>query len=158
MQQISTTPETAWKPPAAPKPLKPLTRKQAAFVQELINNPKQSATKAALKTYDTTSDVTASNIATENLRKPPIMLELAKHSATAEMTLLKVLQQSEDRMYDDERRGVDWAGTARQTANDILNRVHGTPTSRHEVTSTTVTLSLSLKDITASQQGDSTPS
>jgi hypothetical protein len=47
-----TTPKSL-DPAKAGKPAKdrPLTPKQKAFVQELLDNPKQSATQAVLKTY-----------------------------------------------------------------------------------------------------------
>ena len=45
------------------KELPKLTRKQEAFVKELITNPKQSATKAAEKTYNVNSNAVARAVA-----------------------------------------------------------------------------------------------
>lgn len=131
------------------KPLRPLTRKQKAFVAELINNPKQSATSAAKKTYDVTTELSARQQAHDNLTKPNVLAELAKYSGTAELTLVEVMNISKERMRDSTlARSVDWAVNARQTADSLLDRVHGKSTQRTESVSTTVTLSLSLKDIT----------
>lgn len=127
------------------KPPRKLTRKQQAFIAELVNNPKQSATSAAAAVYNVKARHTAEVIASENLSKPEIMAELAKYSNTAEVTLVKVMNHSTEQMYKTEKsRSVDWGNLSRQTATDILNRVHGMPTSKTEVTSTAVTLNIDL--------------
>lgn len=142
--------EVKWSPgQATPKPLRPLTRKQQAFVQHLINNPKESATKAVEATYNVGSNEVARNIASDNLTKPNIMLELSKHSATAELVILEVLEQSRKRMLEDKPRAVDWANSARQTADSLLDRVHGKATTRIESTSTSVTLNIDLTGATS---------
>lgn len=51
-----------------------LTRKQKIFVEEYIET--GNGTQSALKAYDTESDNTAAQIATENLRKPQIVKAL----------------------------------------------------------------------------------
>lgn len=130
------------------KPLRPLTRKQQAFVKHLIDNPKSSATKAVLATYDDMPYGTARSVASENLTKPNIQLELAKYSSTAEVVLLEVLQQSRERMTEDKPRSVDWANSARMTADSILDRVHGKATQKVESTSQVVTLNIDLTGVT----------
>lgn len=151
MKQNTNKTEDKWKPSEAikqgivkPRPVRPMTRKEAAFTRELIQNPKQSATQAALKTYDTDNPVTAASIAHENLRKPQVMAELAKHSGTAEITLIEVMEKSRERMQEDKPRAVDWANTARQTADSILDRLHGKATIKTESTSLAVTLAIDL--------------
>jgi phage terminase small subunit len=47
-----------------------LTPKQKVFVEEYVKT--KNGTKAALKAYDTTDEVTAAAISYENLRKPQI--------------------------------------------------------------------------------------
>ena len=135
--------EVKWQP-TTPKSLKPLTRKQQAFVQHLINNPKDSATTAAKHTTNASTDGYARLAAHRMITNDNVKLELAKHSATAEMVILKVLKQSETRMTEDKPRAVDWANTARQTADSILDRVHGKATQRQEVTTSVVTLNIDL--------------
>lgn len=130
------------------KALRPLTRKQEAFVKHLVTHPKDSATAAAKATYNVTTESSAGTVAIENMRKPAIMAELAKHSVTAELALLEVMTESKKRMYQDIPRAVDWANNLRQTADSVLDRNHGKATQKIEQHSTTVTLSLSLKDIT----------
>jgi hypothetical protein len=123
---------------------RPLTRKQAAFVRELVENPKQSATKAAAKTYSVSNLNVARSMAAENLAKPAVMLELAKHSKTAEQALTEVLSLSSQRMTEDKPRAVDWAVNTRQTADSILDRIHGKAKQSVDVTSTAVTLNIDL--------------
>jgi len=69
-----------------------LTRKQKAFVDELVNNPKQSATEAASKVYAVKERNTAGVIATENLRKPNIVMALQQHADLAEGVMIGVMQ------------------------------------------------------------------
>lgn len=122
--------------------IRPLTRKQAAFVRELVEHPKLSATKAAIRAGY--SDRAARQIATETLSKPAVQLELAKYTRTAEDALRDVLELSRDRMTEDKGRAVDWAVNARQTADSILDRVHGKAKQSLDVTSTAVTLNIDL--------------
>lgn len=145
--------EKRWQPQATdtvtmPKPIRPLTRKQGAMVQFMVNNPKASATEAVKHAYDTSSDNSASQIASENLRKPQVMLELEKHSGTAQLILLEVLQQSRAKMKEDTRQAVDWAVNARQTADSLLDRVHGKATQRLEQSTTAVVISIDLTGVT----------
>jgi hypothetical protein len=83
-------------------------------------------------------------MAAENLAKPAVMLELAKHSKTAEQALTEVLSLSSQRMTEDKPRAVDWAVNTRQTADSILDRIHGKAKQSVDVTSTAVTLNIDL--------------
>lgn len=64
-----------------------LTRKQRAFVNELKKNPKISGTQAALKAYNTTNEVVAASISSENLRKPQIVSHLENYNELVEKTI-----------------------------------------------------------------------
>lgn len=76
---------------------KRLTRKQAAFVKELIDNPKQSATEAAAKTYNIKSRRnTAEVIAYENLRKPQIIMALGESAELFESAIVGVVRDWKD--------------------------------------------------------------
>jgi hypothetical protein len=123
---------------------KKLTRKQKAFADILLENPKLSATKAALRSYNTTDRTTASVIATENLAKPSIMKYLNDHASDAENTLLEVMNYSKD----SGRENPSYAAVAVSAAKDVLDRVHGKATQKIESHSTSVNLNLSLQDIT----------
>ena len=127
------------KPP--PKTLK-LTRKQKAFADHLIANPKHSATEAATQTYQVTSRDSAEVIASENLRKPAIQHYLAKYDDLAQITVVDVMQNS--RKHKDEPAH---ARVALDSAKDILNRLHGLPVARTEALTTTVNLNLDLTTI-----------
>lgn len=112
------------------KQLPKLTRKQQAFVNELITNPKQSATQAVLKTYNANPN-TARMMASENLTKPSILQHLQANSVRAESVIVELLE--------DKKSEVRLA-----SAKDILDRVHGKATQRIEQTTTGVTLTIDL--------------
>jgi phage terminase small subunit len=125
------------------KAIKGLTRKQQAFVDHLINHPKDSATKAALATYGKSdkplSYATAGDIASSNLEKPLILARLKEAEEIAQDTLLSVMATS-TRL----RENAQHASVAKATADSILDRLHGKATQRIQSTSTVVTLSLDL--------------
>lgn len=75
---------------------KRLTRKQAAFVQQIIDNPKRSATEAASKVYDVATRRSAEVIASENLRKPEIIMALGEHSALFESAIVGTVRDWQD--------------------------------------------------------------
>lgn len=134
-------PETVWKPSSN------LTRKQNAFVRHLVQHPKASGTEAAAAAYNTTSRHTAEQIAHENMRKPEIMLELSKHSGTAELTMLEVMEYSKDYGRQGDKAGAAYAGVAISAARDILDRIHGKATQRIEASSKVVTISVDLTGV-----------
>lgn len=130
------------------QPVRPLTRKQRAFVRHIITHPKDSATEAVRQTYKATGN-TASQIATENLRKPNIKLELEKYLGTAEMTMLEVMEISKEYARTGTREGASYATVAVQASKDIQDRVKGKPLQRSENINRTVTLNV---DLTTSMQ------
>lgn len=147
-QSIITSPATT----EIAKPLPKLTRKQTEFVRQLVENPKISATEAAARAYSVEKRDTARAMAAENLTKPSIMAELAKYSGDAEFTLIEVMQQSRTEMKTADRDRVQWANTARQTADSLLDRLHGKATQRVESTSTSVNLSIDLTSTLAPEE------
>jgi phage terminase small subunit len=128
-----------------------LTRKQKAFADMLINNPKLSATRAALQTYGKpdkpTTLKTASVIATENLAKPSVMKYLELHAEHAEESVLEIAEYSKDMGKTFSKEGASYASVALAGYKDILDRVHGKATQKVESHSTSVNLNLSLQDI-----------
>lgn len=121
------------------KTLPRLTRKQAAFVGELVANPKMSATQAALKTYNVTSSRSAEVVASENMRKPEIMKVLRDAAVDAENAVKTVMDSSLGL-----RSNPAHAGIALSAANSLLDRVHGKATQRTETVSTTLSISIDL--------------
>lgn len=128
-------------------PNRKLTKKQEAFVKFILDNPKASAGEAARHAYNTSNDNVSRVVASENLTKPNIKLELAKHSRTAENTLLKVMDYSSNYGSEGGREGASYAAVAISAARDILDRVHGKATQRIEQQSTSVNLNLNLSDV-----------
>ena len=119
-----------------------LTRKQKPFVRELVENPKQSATAAALKTYGKPDKpikyTTANAIAVENLQKPLIQSELAKYTRQVEDTIYQAV--------------VDWGDSdvprkreiALDSAKFIHDKVHGKATQRVETKSEQVNININM--------------
>lgn len=132
------------------RPLGKLTRKQAIFVKYLLDNPKASGTQAALAAYNLGTqggkqlEMTAAQIASENLRKPQIMAVLQSASEMAEKTVVEALQA--------DRTVVSKGGTWKEAdhavrlraADSILDRLHGRATQRIEQHSTSVSLEIDL--------------
>jgi len=117
---------------------KPLTRKQRAFVEELVNNPKQSATQAVLKTYNTTDYHTAGDIAHTNLKKPEIVTELAKYNNMVENSIITTINRYKDSDQLEEVK------EAMQNARWVHDKVHGKATQKLETTSKVLTLNIDL--------------
>lgn len=121
-----------------------LTRKQKAFADELVNNPKISPTQSALKHYGKpdkpTTYATAQQIAHANLTKPNVQLYLDKHIDKAKNRVIQLV--------DSEKEDI-----ALRASDSILDRALGKATQRTESTSTSVTLNLDLTNITDVQQG-----
>lgn len=104
-----------------------LTRKQKAFADQLIANPKMSATKAALETYNTEKDYVAKNIASENLTKPNIQLYMDEHIQKAKNRVVDLV--------DSEKEDI-----ALRASDSILDRALGKATQRIEQHTSVVSL------------------
>lgn len=126
------------------RPVKPLTKKQKSFAIGIIENPKLSATEIAARVYNVNNRNTARSIAAENLSKPAILAELAKYSVNSELTLLRVMDYSTEYGAEGGKEGASYASVAMQTANSILDRLHGKATTKIEQTTTAVTLNIDL--------------
>lgn len=134
---------------------KPLTRKQQAFVTELIDNPKQSATQAALTVYGKpdkpTTYQTAGQIATDNLKNPQIIMALADHNKLVESTLIGTVSDW-GRSDNSRRREI-----AQNAAMFIHDKVHGKAKQTVDVNtqSVVITIDLSQAALDNSNHGDS---
>ena len=122
------------------KQIKPrkLTRKQQAFVNTLLNNPKMSATQAVLQTYNTTDYSTAGSIAVENLQKPAIQSQLQNYSELVENTLITDVIQFKDSKDLKERQ------LANDTSRYIHDKIHGKSKQITEVTTQGISLNIDL--------------
>lgn len=136
------------------KPLPELTKKQKAFTEYLREHPKSSASEAARAAYNIGNRAKTSSIAhvsrqiaRENMHKPAVLAELSKYSVTAESVITEVLEQSRKRMYGEDKDAVAWATNARQTADSLLDRLHGKATQRTEVEQRSVSLTIDLTSV-----------
>lgn len=146
--------ETAWHPatditpPVKSRPVRKLTRKQQAFVQYLVDNPKASGSEAVHNSYgkegEVLDDNTARAIASENLTKPNIIAELAKYSHSAEVVLVEVMQTANKHSKSGTTAGASYASVAEKTANSILDRLHGKAVQRSVNANVAVTLNVDL--------------
>ena len=98
---------------------KPLTRKQEAFVTELIKNPKMSATEAVKRTYNATTNHSAEVIASENLRKPEIISRLGDANNMIEQVLMDTVGEYGNSDKIQER------SLAVDTSKWIHDKIHG---------------------------------
>lgn len=112
-----------------------LTRKQKAFADHLINNPKDSATEAAANTYKIANRKSAEVIASENLRKTAIQIYLNEHIDKAKNRVVQLIDSDKDSI-------------ALQASEAVLDRALGKATQRVETQSTSVNLNLDLTSIT----------
>lgn len=120
--------------PNARKNKQGLTRKQKAFADYLINNPKASATQAATQTYDIKGKSNVAEvIASQNLSRPSIQLYLDEHIQKAKEKIVTLVDSQKDEI-------------ALKASESILNRELGTPVARQEVRSTRINISLGLTD------------
>lgn len=115
--------------------LRPLTKKQKAFADTLINNPKMSATQAALRTYGKNAPTTygtARQIATENLAKPSIQLYMDSHIEKAKLTVVSLMDSKKDDIK-------------LRASESILDRTYGKPTQKTDTTSMSLVAHISNK-------------
>ena len=137
-----TTPKSPRSGKAKPAKDRPLTPKQKAFVQELIQNPKQSATQAVLKTYGKPdkpiSYNTARSVASENLTKPAIQSKLIQYSDMVEQAIMQTIQDWKDHDKPRQRE------IAMNQAQFVHDKIHGKATQKVETRSEQVTISIDL--------------
>lgn len=115
-----------------------LTPKQKAFADTLLNNPKLSPTKAALETYGQEDKPptygTAALIAHNNLNNSAVQLYMDQHIDKAKNRIVQLVDSEKEEI-------------ALRASDSILDRALGKATQKVETHSTTVNLSLSLKDV-----------
>ena len=103
---------------------KPLTRKQEAFVAELIKNPKMSATQAVKNTYNVSTNHSAEVMASENLRKPEIISRLGDANTMIEQVLMDTVGEYGNSDKIQER------SLAVDTSKWIHDKIHGKATQK----------------------------
>lgn len=125
--------------------------KQKRFVQEIINNPKQSATEAAEKSYQVKNRNVARSIATENLSKPAVQAVLVKHDLEAQKVLGQALKATKKQFgFNPDTKSMELLSEDEdhairvRAADSILDRLHGKATQQVQVQSQHVVLTLDL--------------
>ena len=125
-----------------------LTRKQKAFADKLLENPKQSATQAVAETYNVKTRRTAEVMASENLRKPEILAYLHANAETAENTVLDVMNYSRELGKSGDKSGANYASVALASAKEVLDRVHGKSVTKIHATTKAVVINVDLTGVT----------
>ncbi len=121
-----------------------LTHKQKAFADEIITNPKQSNTEAALKTLDVNSLNAAAVSAHTMMKNPKVQAYLQKHSQRAEDVMLEVMEYSRIYGKTGGKEGAAYAAVAVTVAKDVFDRIHGKATQKIETQSTSVNVNIDL--------------
>ncbi len=121
-----------------------LTRKQKAFADTLLANPKMSATEATKRTYNVTTQRSAEVVASENLSKPEIMSYLVANAETAENTVLDVMNYSRELGKSGDKSGASYASVALASAKEVLDRVHGKSVTKIDATTKAVVINVDL--------------
>jgi len=128
-----------------------LTRKQKAFADTLLANPKMSATQAAHLTYNSINKKTSSVIATENLAKPSIQVYLEKHADTALQDNIEIAKYAKEYGMTGDKQGASYASVAMNINKDILDRTYGKAKQQVDINSTAVSLTI---DLTSALSGE----
>jgi len=119
-----------------------LTRKQKAFADELLNNPKITGVEAATKHYGrpgkAIDPTVANSIAVENIRKPLVMAYLRRHDDLIEETLIDVVK---DWGHEENTRKRE---IALNNAQYVHDKVHGKATQQIESSTKQVIISIDL--------------
>jgi predicted metal-dependent HD superfamily phosphohydrolase len=120
---------------------KTLTRKQKAFADYLLNNPKASATEAVKHTYNVKNQQTAGAVATENLHKPLIKSYLSKHTNLIEDTIIDVIAEYNSSNTSWQRQ------LAVNTAMWTHDKIHGKATQKVETTGVHIQMNIDSTDL-----------
>lgn len=128
-------------PTKAKKQAGKLTRKQKAFVDTLVNNPKMTQAEAYKQAYNVAPTTTKNSIevqASQTLRKPSVVSYLANYNDLIENTLLNTVNdwQAEDNTRKRE--------IAVNTAMYIHDKIHGKAKQSIQTESKVVTIAINL--------------
>jgi hypothetical protein len=121
-----------------------LTKKQKALADFLLENPKESATEAAMQTYDVVDRRSASVIAAYTMNQPHVQAYMVEHSQIASDTMFEIMDGAKKFAKGGGKEGAAYAGVAVSVAKDILDRVHGKATQKIETESKVVTINIDL--------------
>lgn len=115
--------------------IRPLTRKEKAFADELIANPKISGSEAAMRTYNASTRESAGVIAVDNLKKPRVLAYLEGHVQGAQETITDIMLHS-----DSDKLRLD-------ASKEILDRTVGKAVQKHQSTSVNINIDTLLEDL-----------
>lgn len=106
-----------------------LTRKQKAWSDTYLEQPKAPLTDIARQTYNVTDAKVAHDISRQNLENPRIIQYIEEHQQLARDKIVNLVSSNNERI-------------ALDASKDILDRTQGKATQRTEVKSTRINISL----------------
>lgn len=140
MPELIQNPQTNEKP-------KKLTPKRKAFVQRRLDAPTESLASSAIAAgYNTDNRISASNIGSDLMRKPEIIMALGEHSDLFESVIVGTARDWKDAKKPRQR---EIALTAAMYGHD---KIHGKATTRIEQQTNIVKVVINLTG-----DGDDTP-
>lgn len=121
-----------------------LSRKQKAFADHLLANPKRPSSEAVMQAYEVKDKNVAKVMAYENLKKPNIQAYLELHADKALKDNLEIAQFSKVYAEAGGSVGSSYAGIAAGINKDILDRTYGKAKQQIEMNSTSLSLTIDL--------------
>ena len=122
-----------------------LKPKSIATLDALITDPKQTNTQAYMKVHNTQNKMSAGNNVSKLLKKPEAQIYLKKHIDIAKNKIVELTQRGKDEV-------------SLRASQDILDRSFGKATTRMDVHTEAVVISLDLKsslDATQDEEAES---
>jgi phage terminase small subunit len=128
-------------------PRKQLTPKTKAFIQRRIDQPKETLAKSVLEAgYNAKDSLTASNMGSELMNKPEVIMALGQHAELFESAIVRTVNDWQD---SDKPRKREIALTAAMFGHD---KVFGKATTRIEQQTSIVKININLTG-----DGDNSP-
>lgn len=129
------------------KPLRPLTRKEQAYLAYLAANPKHTQSEAVRAVYDVKDGIakrTLENMASAINKRPEVLAVLERNAVKAQEVITEVMMASNGYAKTGSKEGAMYATVALNSANSLLDRVYGKSTTKVEVSSTAVSFQIDL--------------
>lgn len=127
--------------------LRPLTRKETAYIKYLNDNPTASKRQAVKAVYDiapTASTNTADKMIAKIEKRPSVLAILNAHASRAEELLQELTETSMEYARGGGKDGASYAGVAEKALNSVLDRVHGKATQTVDMNVQAVNLNIDL--------------
>jgi hypothetical protein len=136
-----------------PQALRPLTRKEQAYLAYQAANPGKPLREAIRHAYNVKDDIapkTLDNMASTINKRPSVLAILERNSERAEQLLIELMDTVSVESRSGTREGAQYAGVAERVMNSVLDRVHGKAKQTLDVTSKSVNINVDMTAIDTS--------